>query len=266
MYPVIEIGSVHIPTYGLLTVIGFCFAIILFMHRARGRHIEICDVLYSAIYAAVGIIAGSKLLYLITTLPGVLMNFGLFLEHPWDSLVYMFSGYVFYGGLIGGAVAFCIYCRKYKLPLEDFIDSVMPSVPLFHIFGRIGCLFAGCCYGIEYHGIFRVTFPHNNITADIAGVPRFPTQICEAVYNLLLVVILILYSRKPRKAYSIAGLYLVFYSLFRFFIEFVRGDMARGGLWIFSTSQWISMGLFVFGWVLILRKQKKGSRKAPIWG
>ncbi len=260
MYPIIDLGFIGIPTYWLCTIIGILIAELLFYKMARGRHIEGCDVLCSTIYTVLGILIGAKLLYFITVLPNVIRKFDIFLEYPWESLEYLFAGFVFYGGLIGGAIGFCRYCRKFKLPLSTFADSVIPAVPLFHAFGRLGCLLAGCCYGAEYHGLFAITFPINEGTSEMAGVPRFPTQICEIIFNLILVVILYFYCRKTRKPYSSVGLYLVCYAVFRFCIEFMRGDIMRGGFLSLSTSQWISIPLFIFGLFLMLRKQKSDIR------
>lgn len=197
MYPVIELGILQIPVYGLCALIGLLAAFSLYIHIARGRLISGWDVLYSSLYVVAGIIIGAKVLYFITKIPALIMAFDIICEYPFKDVVeYLFGGYVFYGGLIGAAVGFVRYCVRYKLPVAPLAESAMPAVPLFHAFGRIGCLFAGCCYGVEYHGPFAITYPFNEITKDMAGVPRFPAPIAEAVFNVLLCIVLAIFIRK----------------------------------------------------------------------
>lgn len=319
MYPVIELGIVNIPVYGLCALIGLLVAFSLYMHIARGRLIDGWDVLYSSLYVIAGIIIGAKLLYFITKIPVLILAFDIVCEYPFKEVVeYLFGGYVFYGGLIGAAIGFTRYCVRYKLPVAPFAEAVIPAVPLFHAFGRIGCLFAGCCYGAEYDGPFAITYPYNEITKDMAGVPRFPAPIAEAVFNIILCIVLSVFIRKRaedvmytwrgtaateaakaagvaesaagegasesegssaedvpedfiitfmgrkiarpkiyRKPFAPAGLYLVCYGVFRFCIEFMRGDADRGGFGLFSTSQWVSLMFVPLGIYLLARKQKK---------
>jgi phosphatidylglycerol:prolipoprotein diacylglycerol transferase len=115
-----------------------------------------------------------------------------------------------------------------------------------HSFGRIGCFFAGCCYGIKYQGPFSITFLDS-----IAGpnhVALFPIQLLESFINVLVSIFLIFYSKKDRLPGKIFGIYLMLYSLIRFFLEFLRGDIIRGKLFGITTSQWISLLLFPIGY------------------
>ena len=90
---------------------------------------------------------------------GVMIAVG-FLADP--SMFWNFkNGYVVYGGVIGGILTSCIYCKVKKEAFVPYFDLVMPSVSLAQGFGRIGCLFAGCCYGRETDAWYGIVF-HNS--------------------------------------------------------------------------------------------------------
>lgn len=253
MYPVLDLKFTVIPTYGLLSVIGFFFALILYIHIANWYHIPKCDVLYASIYGMTGLIIGAKFVFFLTTVPEAIAHFDLFLKHPWEFIMFMFGGWVFYGGLIGGALGIVIYCKQFHMEVMAFGDSIAPVIPFFHVFGRIGCHLAGCCYGMEFHGPLAVTFPLSKFTAEMAGIPRFPTQLVEVFFNFILFIILYTYVKRKPKHGRPLGVYLVAYTMMRFTLEFFRGDIERGGFLGLSTSQWISLVLLPIGGYLIFR-------------
>ncbi len=257
MHPILELGKIQIPTYGLMAVVGFGVALLVMIHISKWFQIPKYDIVYASIYGVAGIVVGAKLIYFLTTLPGVIRHIDVFFEKPIDSLEYMFGGWVFFGGLIGAMLAIYIYCRKYHLNPWSFADTIAPVIPLFHAFGRIGCHLAGCCYGTEYHGIFSVTYPDSIYTKDMAGIPRAPVQLMEAGFNCILFLVLYFYvKRKPKPGNSL-GIYVIAYSIARFTLEFLRGDSYRGGLLWLSTSQWISLIILPFGIWLICAKHKE---------
>jgi phosphatidylglycerol:prolipoprotein diacylglycerol transferase len=88
-------------------------------------------------------------------------------------------------------------------------------------------------------------------------IPLFPTQLTESILNFAACILLILYSIPPRKKGSITGIYIIYYSLMRFVLEFFRGDMERGLFLHISTSQWISLALLPLGFYLLLYKVRK---------
>ncbi len=96
-------------------------------------------------------------------------------------------------------------------------------------------------------------YPHNDYVNGLGSVSRFPVQLLEALINLILFIILFLYAKKPRKDGSLLGIYLICYSLLRFSLEFLRGDVERGILLGISTSQWISLLLIPAG-IFLLKK------------
>ena len=111
---------------------------------------------------------------------------------------------------------------------------VVPAFPLFHGFGRIGCFMAGCCYGVklatpaELFGIFTLD--------------RLPVQLIEAGFEFLLFAVLLFCEKKQAKTDTLQ-IYLITYAIFRFCIEFFRGDAIRGIFLGFSTAQWVSLAI-----------------------
>jgi phosphatidylglycerol:prolipoprotein diacylglycerol transferase len=145
-----------------------------------------------------------------------------------------------------------IFCHLHKISdrllrkrpqYRYLLDFVVPAIPLFHFFGRIGCFLAGCCFGIE--SSFGFTFNHS-IVDEANGINRFPVQLLEAFINILLFFILDVFRRKKLFKQNIIYLYLLLYSFARFFIEFLRGDVYRGFFFVLSTSQIISILIFCF--------------------
>ena len=147
------------------------------------------------------------------------------------------SGIVFYGGML----AYLLSCRLLtKRVLKDqsarCMDIVAATIPLFHGFARIGCFFAGCCYGSDCGAAWCVRLFDG----------RLPVQLIESAYNFILfAVLMILLYRSKRTRGRITPLYLTCYAVFRFVIEFFRGDLVRGGIGVLSFSQIISILILI---------------------
>lgn len=264
MLPYFYVFNIPIPMYGLMALIGFGVSLAVALTRAKRYGLSKMDLGFSSVYMIIGIIIGSKLMYFITYIPKLIKHFDLFLEHPWEVIMIVFGGFVFYGGLIGGALGIFLYAKQFKLSVLPFAEIIAPVIPLFHAFGRVGCFLGGCCYGKEYHGPFAVSFNYNPLVPELSEVERFPVQLLEAGLNFILFVILLLYSRKKRKWGQTLGIYILSYTVIRIVTEVFRGDMVRGVTGIgLSTSQIISLLLIPFGLWLVFRKEKP-SEKAPV--
>lgn len=267
MYPKIEITEqINIPTYGLVFLAGLFLAVILCRQTAKKADIEKPEIINVAVYTAIGILIGSKLLFFIVKLPGFISNFDAvriaFSKNWKDTLIYLlnylFGGFVFYGGLMGAIFGLWFYCKIYKMNFINFIDATTAYIPLVHGVGRIGCFLAGCCYGIEYHGFLSVNFPANPYDPQLSKVPRFPVQLAEAGLNFVMFSILLtLFCKNKLRGGKLLGVYAIYYSLARFLLEFFRADTDRGGIGFLSTSQIISIVFLPIGIFLLLRKTDK---------
>ena len=141
------------------------------------------------------------------------------------------------------------YCRVKKERFLPYFDLVMPAVSFAQGFGRLGCFFAGCCYGRETDSWFSITFTHSDFAPN--GVKLLPTQLMSSAGDFLICGLLLLYAgRKPKEGQVAAG-YMVLYGIGRFIIEFFRNDY-RGSIGVLSTSQIISIGVVAAGVVFYL--------------
>lgn len=244
-----SIGPFTIHTYGLMIWLGIMAALYTGELRAKKRQMN-ADVIFTMVFlcVAVGFIC-AKALYCI-------VEWKDFLEHPMRVL--SMDGFVVYGGIAGGVLTEYLYCRLRKFSFWDYFDLMLPSVALAQGFGRIGCFFAGCCYGKETDLFFGIVFKNTNYAP--IGVKLIPTQLISSLGMFLIAGILFYYAKKPRKQGRVGALYLILYSVGRFFIEFFRDDF-RGMVGLLSTSQFISLFILALGILLFVSKRFPAGRR-----
>ncbi len=145
---------------------------------------------------------------------------------------------------MGELSAACWHCRYKKADFVQYLDLVMPAVAFAQGCGRIGCFFAGCCYGRETDSALSIQYWQSAYAPN--GVKLIPTQIYSSIGDFAIAFLLMAYARrKPAKGKVAAG-YCILYSLGRFVIEAFRNDY-RGEVWIFSVSQLISIFIMALG-------------------
>jgi phosphatidylglycerol:prolipoprotein diacylglycerol transferase len=151
------------------------------------------------------------------------------------------SGVTFYGGLIGGAVtfvvAFLIAKPEVRREFPLLLKLAPPCILVAHALGRVGCFFAGCCYGVEGEGFMFFHF-HD-------GEANFGTNIIEAVFLAVLIIPSLKFID-----YSLF-IYMFGYGLFRFFIEFARADNRGASIGVLTPSQFISVLLLAGGLIML---------------
>jgi phosphatidylglycerol:prolipoprotein diacylglycerol transferase len=183
-------------------------------------------------------------------------------------------GATFYGGLIGGVISFMlIYFILGRFLFKDsahvayfpqMVSLMVPCIVLAHAFGRIGCLFAGCCYGTK-------TDSWIGISMYVGGEwqKRVPTQLFEAIFLFLLFFALLCLKVKKHNEY-IASIYLIAYGVWRFVIEYFRDDIrGSSGISFLSPSQLIAILMALFGVALAVlyrykfKKYFEGRKNEP---
>ncbi len=246
-----SIGSYTIHTYGFCIAVGIVLAVIIGLLRAKRVGLSADEVVNIALIAVILGFVGAKILY-------VLENWQAFLERPWSVLGS--SGFVVYGGLVIGICCVFIYCYWIrKISFLRYMDLIFPCVILAQAFGRLGCFFAGCCYGKETTAWWGVVFPENSIAP--AGVPLIPTQLISAIGDFVIFLVLLWFSRKAaKKAGDVLALYLLLYGAGRFCIEFFRQN-EQGGIGPVTTAQCFSIVFMAVAVVLfILNRRAKYSQ------
>lgn len=242
----ISIGPITIYGYGLMIAIGIMAAYLTAEYRAKKMKLDHEQIFNIAIWCLIGGVLGSKLLYFITQIKEVIENPKMILN--------VSEGFVVYGGIVGGILAGLLFCKKRKLDFFQYFDLVMPSVALAQGFGRIGCFLAGCCYGRETNSPLGIVFQHSDFAP--SGVGLIPIQLIMSGLNFLHFFVLIILAKKVKRDGQIAGFYLIFYSIGRFILEYFRGDLIRGSVGRFSTSQFISIFILVIGCAIVILKAR----------
>ncbi|MDD3074511.1 MAG: prolipoprotein diacylglyceryl transferase [Eubacteriales bacterium] len=218
MYPVLfEIGPLKVYSYGLMMALGILAAIFVARKIAPKIGIDSEKITDMATFAVLGGLVGSYVNFVIS------YDWSKFTANPLGILRFWEGGLVFLGGLIGGTVFAILYIRRQKWPLWEVADICAISVPLAYGFGRIGCFFAGCCYGIPSDLPWAITFPKSwAITFGEALVPRHPTQIYSMLLGFGLAAFAYFFRKKRRFAGQSFLFYLFLYGLGRGIIEFFR--------------------------------------------
>ena len=255
MHPIlIKIGSIPLYTYGLFVALGFLTALGLAQKEARRLGENPALMVDLGFYLLIAAIVGSRVFFLI-------VNPDVILDNPLAAFQIWKGGLVFYGGFIAALITAIVFVRKKKLSFMRVADIFAPGLAAGHAVGRIGCFFAGCCYGKECDLPWAVVFK-DPLSLAPTGIHLHPTQLYSVAANLIVFSILWF----SRKRISIQGrlfwLYVLLYGVIRTTLEFFRGD-PRG--FIFggpSVSQVIGVALACVAAVALLlsRKQKvKGS-------
>lgn len=251
----ISILGREIPLYGLIAVTGALIAWGYAEWRARRLgHKNTADVELSFLYGIVGAFLGAKLLSILTQLSAIRADWPLLSTEPGMFLQkYMNAGFVFYGGILGALLGMWLYCRAEKVCYRDMERILLPVCPMIHAFGRVGCFFTGCCYGVSVP--WGHVYHHSAVAPN--GVPLMPVQLIEAGFEVILCGVLLYLSKKERCGGTLTAVYMGAYGVFRFAIEFWRGDAYRGFIGPLSVSQWIALATLLAVAIWIIKNQKK---------
>jgi phosphatidylglycerol---prolipoprotein diacylglyceryl transferase len=233
MHPILfTIGPFTIYSYGVMLAIAFLVSFNLASTRCKIFGIKKDNLSTLFFVLLISGIIGARLLY-------VLSNLDFFIGYPFEIFMINKGGLVFSGSLIVAPVFGILYAKKAGITITDGADLLAPFIALGHAIGRIGCFLNGCCYGRPTESVFGMQFP-------FSPVKLYPTQLFSAAG--LFIIFLVLFFMQKRRAFKgqIISLYLIVYGVFRFFIEFLRGDLEP----IFhniSLTQAISLAFILTG-------------------
>lgn len=245
----------------LIALIGYFISGIYACYRFKKKGHDENDMISFYLAISVGTLLGGHILFGITNMKYLIRLFEKIFTLSFRSVSqffqacqFVFGGSVFYGGLLGGLLTGSLYLKHKKYNFDLYTDTIAPCIPLFHFFGRIGCFFSGCCYGIESKLGFVY---HNSLIEAANNVRRFPIQLVEATLNLLLFLFLSYFERNNKHQGKLLIYYLTIYAICRFIFEYFRGDTYRGFIGYFSTSQFISILILCFICINTLYQNKK---------
>ena len=214
----LQLGPLALHWYGVMMALAFLVGLWTASRRGLRDGVPAETIVDLGPWLIVGTILGARTLYVIS-------YWHEFFEGKPVGEIFMVwkGGLVFYGGLVGAALAGIIYIRLKKLPLWKLADILAPSIALGYVFGRIGCLLNGCCYGRACSLPWAIRFPADNPLAP-PTYPVHPTQIYDSLLNLGLYALLAWVYRRKKFDGQVFGIYLVSYALLRSFVEMFRGD------------------------------------------
>ena len=175
-----------------------------------------------------------------------------------DVLQYWKGGIVYYGGVLGGSIAFFVYRYFRPFPLRPYLDAIAPAIMVGTFFGRLGCFLNGCCYGDVCNLPWAVSFPKPSPPWDYEiarglipatatqSLPLHPTQLYSSLDSLVILILLWAFYPLRRRDGEVMGLLMVTYPITRFLIEYLRNDegVFFAGL---TISQNISLLLLLGG-------------------
>ena len=238
--PILEIAIssdfvIKVHMYGVMIALGIlaAFAVLFFYGKRMKVETSFLDFIYYNAIVSIALGFLSAALFQATY---------DFIEDP-SAGFNIDSGITFIGGLIGGTLTFLLIYFAFRKKLSKKLTEVLSLIPcsilIGHAFGRIGCFFAGCCYGKPTDSFLGVRFP---------GHPGsvHPTQLYEAFFLFALFAVCSYLLLKKGFKHNMS-LYLVAYGIFRFLIEFVRNDERGQLLGFISPSQFWSILMIALG-------------------
>jgi phosphatidylglycerol:prolipoprotein diacylglycerol transferase len=250
MHPVLfETGSITVYTYGFCIALGALSGVCYLAWQGKkqfGLTFDQTNTLFLWLVAG-GVVGGKVFL--------VFENPSYYFSNPKELL--SGSGFVFYGSLLTCIPLMLWFFRRNKLPLWPMLDIMAIVTCILHCFGRIGCFMAGCCYGLPTDSTFGVVFTSPVCQADPLNTPLHPTQLYEASWILLILVVLLLIKTRRLFEGQLFLIYLMAYAFGRGVIEIFRGDLARGFVIpdILSISQLISLLVIVAALFFYVRRR-----------
>ena len=269
--------------YGLMYLLGFGVAFFIGRRRIRaGRFPGVDENAFGDLlfYGMLGVVLGGRIGYVL------FYAFDDFLRDPLFLLRINEGGMSFHGGLLGVMTAALWWSMSRRIHFFDTMDFLAPLVPAGLGFGRIGNFIGGELWGKHTNGHWGVIFPRDPDLGPYTNLPieelralhasgaldayaRHPSQLYQAfLEGLVMMVVLLWFSRKPRPRYAVSGLFALMYGVFRFAVEFVRVPDRQIG-YLFGTSwvtegQMLSIPLVFVGLGLLWLSRRSPVASAPV--
>lgn len=243
MHPVLfTLFGYPVKSYGFFLALAHAagFTAILLLSRRRGLALApLVDLFFLSIVAG---LIGARALY-------AAAHWEEFAGDPWRLLSLQHGGLSLFGGFIPAWITFMLGLRWKKLSVLEYADTLCPALPFSVAVIRVGCFLQGCCYGAPYHGPTGLYFrdPLTQVPPPLREHPLHPAQLYEAAFLLLLTgALLLLRGRVKMPPGWLGTLTVAAYCVYRFVMDFHRGDLERGHLgieWLTLTQAGSVLGL-----------------------
>ena len=249
MSPLINVFGHEVYAYAIFIGLAIVVATITFFMLGT-RYARFIDSVEFLFYTALNAVVTAKIAFFISAIPDII-------EYPLYLHACLFEGgFNFTAGLVAALITGFVMCRRRNMSMPRVMSAFVIAVCIGHAILKVGCLYNGCCYGWAHDGLFSI---------DVAGVGKvFAMPMVESICSLgLFVALFVLFLKTNFKEESVIHIYfMVIYPVIKFVLEFFRGDEVRG-VYILSVAQWLCIGLFIVGAIMlvphILKKFKKTS-------
>jgi phosphatidylglycerol:prolipoprotein diacylglycerol transferase len=269
LFTIPAFGGIKVFGYGVMLVLAFLGSMWIASWRALREKLNPDLILDMAFWLFFVGLVGARLFYCI-------QYWGRGVNNLLDVFQYWKGGIVYYGGILGGVIAFFVYRHYRPFPLRPYLDVMAPAIAVGTLFGRLGCFLNGCCYGDVCNLPWAVSFPkpsppweyevnHGFIPPEATqSLWLHPTQLYSALDALIIFLLLLAYYPLRRRDGEVMGLLIVTYPITRFLIEYLRNDegVFFAGL---TISQNISIVLLLGGllyWFWLSRLPRKAAETA----
>ncbi len=248
----LDLGFIKIYWYSITMLLGVLAGIIVAYLEIRRKKIDSNKFSNMAFYAILFGFIGARIYY-------VLFNLDYYLASPIEIIKVWNGGLAIHGGIIGAITAIYVYCKKNDIVFFEMLDICAPALIIGQIIGRWGNFFNSEAHGgivtrAFLEGLHLPEFIINGMY--INGNYYHPTFLYESLLNLIcFIILLILRRNKKIRLGVITGIYLMWYSVIRFFIESLRTDSLMLGT--LRMAQVISIVLFIIGLIMIIISKRK---------
>ncbi|MFW5802604.1 MAG: prolipoprotein diacylglyceryl transferase [Verrucomicrobiota bacterium] len=256
-----EIGPLAIRWYGIFVALGFLAGLLYVQHRAAKAGFGGERASNLVFLGLIGGLVGARLFY-------VALNWEHFRAVPLEILRLDHGGLVYYGGLVGGTLTLVAACLIRGIPMGQLGDLLIPGLPLGHALGRIGCFLNGCCFGVVADNACctvqydpgsqaAAVHAHRGLIESVtqSPLPVLPVQLLAAVCNVGIFVFLLWIERRLRFRGQLLAVYLMAYGVYRFLLEFLRGDYLEVGM--FTPAQEVSLVMIPAGIILFVVARRR---------
>jgi len=258
-----RIGNFPVRSFGIMILLGFLACLWLLRRRSDKFGFDKAQVTDLAFYTLIAGILGARVLFL-------LQEWGYYSKHLNEVFTLQFEGLTSFGGILFGAAFVLYWAWRKKWSVGRLTDLVAPGFVVGHIFGRIGCLLNGCCYGVACDPkiAWGVNFPGTVGT-------HHPAQAYDALMNVAVLGGLLLFERRNFRPGQGAGLFLILHGLTRFIYEFWRAGSLQqvkageatstywGGLPITEAQAVALLMMFIGVVVFAIAARKARGAQAP---
>lgn len=249
-------GPFSVHAYGLFVGLGIAvFSLLTFNHPLRKKYISAALYERFTFFTIISACIGARAVHVISEWHSY---------HSFFEVIAIWNGGLSILGAVGaGLICIPLFLRAHHIPVLPILDLICLYLPLSQAIARLGCFFAGCCFGCQTNAPWAVVYTHSASHAPV-GIALHPTQLYSVfIFVLIFAFLQVLSKRYSLKPGQITALYLILSSLERFGVDFFRGDRilntsdALIQTTFFSMHQWISLGLIALGVIFLWAVSKK---------